>query len=76
MVSRCLLDRTGNVARDDRVQLRGHVVDRTVQTAPLATMLPPYEALEPILVETENAGPRRNAMPLYRDVVTFQSALQ
>ena len=43
----------------------------TGQTPPLAKVLPYYDSLEPIPVTTENVGPRRNALPMGRDVVEF-----
>ena len=43
----------------------------TGQTPPLAKALPYYDTLEPIPITTENVGPRRNALPMSRDVVTF-----
>ena len=43
----------------------------TGQTPPLAKVLPYYDTLEPIPVTTENVGPRRNALPMSRDIVTF-----
>ncbi len=45
--------------------------DLTGRTPPLADVLPYYETLEPIPVETDGAGPRRDELPLGRDVVTF-----
>jgi hypothetical protein len=43
----------------------------TGRTPPLAEVLPYYDTLEPIPLSTDGAGPRRNALPLGRDVVTF-----
>jgi hypothetical protein len=43
----------------------------TGQTPPLAAVLPYYDSLDPIPVSTQDAGPRRNAFPMSRDVVTF-----
>lgn len=37
----------------------------------MAKVLPYYDTLEPIRFTTENVGPRRDALPLGRDVVTF-----
>ncbi len=43
----------------------------TGQTPPIAQMLRYFDTLEPVPLTTENAGPRRNALPMSRDVVTF-----
>jgi len=43
----------------------------TGQTPPIAQMLRYFDTLEPVPISTENAGPRRNALPMGRDVVTF-----
>lgn len=43
----------------------------TGHTPPLAKVLAHYNTLEPIPVTTKNAGPRRDALPLGGDVVTF-----
>jgi murein DD-endopeptidase MepM/ murein hydrolase activator NlpD len=43
----------------------------TGQTPPLATVLRYYDTLEPIPITTGNVGPRRDALPMGRDVVTF-----
>jgi hypothetical protein len=45
----------------------------TGQTPPLEDVLPHYDTLEPIPISTENAGSRREALPLGRDVVSFPS---
>jgi hypothetical protein len=50
--------------------------DVSEQTPPLATTLKLYDTLEAVPIDTANAGPRRNAMPLSRDVVTFPRAVQ
>ncbi len=46
----------------------------TGQTPPMAEVLPYYDTLEPIPLTTDSTGPRRNALPLGRDVVTFPRA--
>ncbi len=43
----------------------------TGQAPPLAAVLRYYDTLEPVPITTGNAGPRRDALPLGRDVVTF-----
>jgi murein DD-endopeptidase MepM/ murein hydrolase activator NlpD len=43
----------------------------TGQTPPLADVLRYYDTLEPIPITTERIGPRRDELPLGRDVVTF-----
>ena len=45
----------------------------TGRTPPIAKVLPYFDTLEPIPITTENAGPRRDALPMGRDVVTFSS---
>jgi hypothetical protein len=45
----------------------------TGQTPPLTEVVPYYDSMEPIPVTTEGAGPRREALPLGGDVVTFQA---
>lgn len=45
--------------------------DLSGRTPPLADVLPYFETLEPIPVAADGAGPRRNELPLGRDVVTF-----
>jgi len=50
--------------------------DVSGQTPPLATMIKLFDTLEPVPIDTLNAGPRRNAMPLSGDVVTFTRAVQ
>jgi len=46
----------------------------TGQTPPLATMVRYFDTLEPVPISTGNVGPRRNELPMSRDVVTFPSA--
>jgi hypothetical protein len=46
----------------------------TGRTPPIAKVLPYFDTLEPIPISTENAGPRRDALPLGGDVVAFPSA--
>jgi hypothetical protein len=43
----------------------------TGRTPPIAQVLPYFDTLEPIPISTENAGPRRDELPMGRDVVTF-----
>jgi hypothetical protein len=43
----------------------------TGQTPPLAEVLPYYDTLEPIPIAPDRTGPRRDELPLGRDVVTF-----
>jgi hypothetical protein len=43
----------------------------TGQTPPLVEVLPYYDTLEPIPITTTRTGPRRDELPLGRDVVTF-----
>ncbi|MGE0216483.1 M23 family metallopeptidase [Mycolicibacterium sp.] len=45
--------------------------DLTGQTPPLPEVLRYYDTLEPIPVSAGNTGPRRDQLPLGRDVVTF-----
>jgi hypothetical protein len=45
----------------------------TGQTPPLADVLRYYDTLEPIPITTERTGPRRDELPLGRDVVTFST---
>ncbi len=44
------------------------------QTPPLAEVLVFYDTLEPIPISREHVGPRRDEMPLGRDVVAFSGA--
>jgi len=46
----------------------------TGQTPPLATMVRYFDTLEAVPISTGNVGPRRNELPMSRDVVTFPSA--
>jgi hypothetical protein len=43
----------------------------TGQGPPLDELLALDEAQEPVPIDTQDAGPRRDALPLGRDVVTF-----
>lgn len=43
----------------------------TGQTPPIAQMLRYFDTLDPVPITTGNAGPRRKALPMGRDVVTF-----
>lgn len=43
----------------------------TGQAPPLAEVLPYYDTLEPIPIATTRTGPRHDALPLGRDVLTF-----
>lgn len=43
----------------------------TGQTPPMTQMLRYFDTLQPVPINTENAGPRRDAFPMSRDVVTF-----
>ncbi|MEO8754620.1 MAG: M23 family metallopeptidase [Casimicrobiaceae bacterium] len=43
----------------------------TGRTPPLAQMLRYFDTLEPVPIDTGNAGPRRNVLPMSGDVVTF-----
>jgi hypothetical protein len=43
----------------------------TGQVPPVAELLVLDEAQEPVPVDTQGAGPRHDALPLGRDVVTF-----
>jgi len=45
----------------------------TGQTPPLADALRYYDTLAPIPITTERTGPRRDELPLGRDVVTFST---
>jgi hypothetical protein len=46
----------------------------TGRTPPLSEVLPYYDTLRPIPIATTGSGPRRDALPLGRDVVTFPPA--
>ncbi len=48
--------------------------DITGRTPPLAEVLQYYETLAPIPIALEGAGPRRDSLPLGRDVLTFPNA--
>jgi murein DD-endopeptidase MepM/ murein hydrolase activator NlpD len=69
-----LMDGPSFVAADglpyvfDRFDLQG-------RTPPLAEVVTAYEEQEPIPIDTQGAGPRRDALPLGRDVVAFPDAL-
>ena len=43
----------------------------TGQTPSLVDVLPYYDTLKPIPITTERTGPRRDEIPLGRDVLTF-----
>jgi hypothetical protein len=45
----------------------------TGQTPSLAKVLPHYDTLEPIPITIDRVGPRRDALPMGRDVLTFPS---
>ena len=45
----------------------------TGQTPPLADVLRYYDTVQPIPITTERTGPRRDELPLGRDVVTFST---